>query len=274
MPKKFTDWVDRNAERIKSAKSLPYFIKDNFSYHAISKYIEVKSSKTPVAGGGNPLEPLTKIQRKKYDSINTPTGVNDDSLSSAFVKGKPMPHGEANKGNVNPGFSLEKDGLNNNCACCVMAYIARRNGYNVRAAMRNNELLEDLASHPEKAWIRADKTIPKFKRAGGVDNNIKEKIVIKNRAQMLEEFESLTQKRGLYQIWYKSIISSQEGHTIIIERLANLDLLVYDGQNGKMYKWKDFVKQIGNTEGINILALEGLSFNPEFVSALVPQNRQ
>ena len=30
MPKKFTDWVDRNAERIKSAKSLPYFIKDNF----------------------------------------------------------------------------------------------------------------------------------------------------------------------------------------------------------------------------------------------------
>ena len=30
MPKKFTDWVDRNAERIKSAKSLPYFIKDNY----------------------------------------------------------------------------------------------------------------------------------------------------------------------------------------------------------------------------------------------------
>ena len=32
MPKKFTDWVDRNAERIKSAKSLPYFIKDNSSF--------------------------------------------------------------------------------------------------------------------------------------------------------------------------------------------------------------------------------------------------
>ncbi len=30
MPKKFTDWVDRNAERIKSAKSQPYFIKDNY----------------------------------------------------------------------------------------------------------------------------------------------------------------------------------------------------------------------------------------------------
>lgn len=29
MPKKFTDWVDRNAERIKSAKSLPYFYRDN-----------------------------------------------------------------------------------------------------------------------------------------------------------------------------------------------------------------------------------------------------
>ena len=32
MPKIFTDWVDRNAERIKSAKSLPYFIKDNSSF--------------------------------------------------------------------------------------------------------------------------------------------------------------------------------------------------------------------------------------------------
>ena len=37
MPKKFTDWVDRNAERIKSAKSLPYFIKDNFLSGDIAK---------------------------------------------------------------------------------------------------------------------------------------------------------------------------------------------------------------------------------------------
>lgn len=40
MPKKFTDWVEVNSERIKSAKNLPYFIKDNFSGRDISKSVK------------------------------------------------------------------------------------------------------------------------------------------------------------------------------------------------------------------------------------------
>lgn len=45
MPKKFTDWVDRNAERIKSAKSLPYFIKDNYVGGNIDMDLSIDTSK-------------------------------------------------------------------------------------------------------------------------------------------------------------------------------------------------------------------------------------
>ena len=37
MPKQFNEWVKNNEERIKRAKSLPYFIRDNFVGGDISK---------------------------------------------------------------------------------------------------------------------------------------------------------------------------------------------------------------------------------------------
>ena len=45
MPKKFTNWVERNAERINSAKSLPYFIKDNFKDGDPSKGLQWERKK-------------------------------------------------------------------------------------------------------------------------------------------------------------------------------------------------------------------------------------
>lgn len=110
-----------------------------------------------------------------------------------------MEHRLANKGNVNPAYKEDVVGLNNNCAGCIMAYVARRNGYNVIAGIRNNAKFEELASHPEKAWLTKEGEVPKFIIAGGTYTE-KGRIVYKNRETMLSEFDTLTQKEGLCQI--------------------------------------------------------------------------
>ena len=71
MPKKFTDWVDRNAERIKSAKSLPYFIKDNFLSGDIAKGLtfSYKSHKFGQRGKD------TRIDPADVEGIITPNAV-------------------------------------------------------------------------------------------------------------------------------------------------------------------------------------------------------
>lgn len=212
------------------------------------------------------MSPLNKQHTRKYNSINAPTGVYDSALENLFDKSAPMEHRLANKGNVNPAYKEDAVGLNNNCAGCVMAYVARRNGYNVIAGIRNNAKFEELASHPEKAWLTKESEVPKFIIAGGAYTE-KGRIVYKNRETMLSEFDTLTQKEGLYQIKYKFYhLFVGEGHTIIVERLSDKTLMIYDGQNAKMYKWRDYNRIISNAEGIGVLLLSGLKFNPEYVN--------
>ena len=43
MPKQFNEWVKANEKRIKSAKSLPYFIRDNYVGGDISKGLKFQS---------------------------------------------------------------------------------------------------------------------------------------------------------------------------------------------------------------------------------------
>lgn len=274
LPDNFNDWVKENEERIANAKSLPYFLKDNgvmkegkWEYGKPNEKLSGTEAKKIETYGiaDKALLPLSKQQSRKFDSVKTPTGVGDSALEGSFEKGLPMAHGDANKGNVNPAYKEGvNNGLNNNCAGCVMAYIARRNGYDVVAGARNNVLFEDLASHPERAWLTKEGNVPKFAIAGGPYSE-KGKIVYKNREMMLSEFEDLTQKEGLYQIKYRPPVVG-EGHTIVVERLSGGILMVYDGQNSKMYRWRDYSRIISNAEGIGILPLDGLSFNPEYVN--------
>ena len=259
VPKAFTDWVDANGDRIMRAKALPYFLKDN------GKIVDgkwVMKIENTYGTSGQGLSPLNKQQTRKFDSISAPTGVYDSALEN--FKSAPMEHRLANKGNVNPAYKEDAVGLNNNCAGCVMAYVARRNGYNVIAGIRNNAKFEELASHPEKAWLTKEGEVPKFIIAGGAYTE-KGRIVYKNRETMLSEFDTLTQKEGLYQIKYRPPVVG-EGHTIIVERLSDKILMIYDGQNAKMYKWRDDNRIISNAEGIGVLSLSGLKFNPEYVN--------
>ena len=104
-----------------------------------------------------------------------------------------------------------------------MAYVDRRNSYNAK--------FKELASHPEKKWFTKDWEVPKFIIAGGAYTE-KGRIVYKNSETMLSKFDTLTQKEGLYQIKNRSPVVG-ERHTIIVERLSDKTLMIYDYQNTK-----------------------------------------
>ena len=72
-------------------------------------------------------------------------------------KGEPMDHNKADSGNVNPNFDPNSTVLDyrTNCYLCVLAYEARRRGYNVEAEA-NMGLLPTLSQSQTNAWKNPD----------------------------------------------------------------------------------------------------------------------
>lgn len=63
MPKGFTDWVEDNKERLASAGSVPYWVRDNFKNSDVSKGLKQASKTTAVDKGKTKepaVEPITK----------------------------------------------------------------------------------------------------------------------------------------------------------------------------------------------------------------------
>lgn len=70
-----------------------------------------------------------------------------------FKKSKPMNFEEADGNKPNPNFGKEEQ-YNTNCQTCVVAYEARRRGYNVEAlGNTSGSLSEILSKSTNKAWI-------------------------------------------------------------------------------------------------------------------------
>lgn len=85
---------------------------------------------------------------------------SDPSKTIAGVKrGKPMTHEQADSGRVNPHFG-EKDSYGINCQSCVVAYEARRRGYDVEVVPNDakHPMCRTLSRDTLLAWRNADGT--------------------------------------------------------------------------------------------------------------------
>ena len=69
MPKQFNEWIDNNKERIATAKSLPYFIRDNYIGGDISKGLVSQLTANKMAVDAGRLDGFVKFTEKTKNEI-------------------------------------------------------------------------------------------------------------------------------------------------------------------------------------------------------------
>ena len=95
-----------------------------------------------------------KAQLKDPEHNPDKSYVHQDGKIAGAAKGKPMTHEQADSGNVNPYFGTEQIGYRTNCQTCVATYVARRQGYNVKALPNlNNKSISDLSHNVALAYV-------------------------------------------------------------------------------------------------------------------------
>lgn len=248
MPKKFTDWVDRNAERIKSAKSLPYFIKDNSS-----------------------LIKTATITSDELSELASMLGVD---------AGEPMTHKQADMKHPNPHYG-EAVEYGINCQSTVVAYELRRRGLPVEAYGTTIGCMgEKLAYNTRAAWIDENGNMPtpiicyQKLKSRTVDRRGVVHRTFAGIDEIEEEFLSQTSEKGRYHLlWFWK--GKNTGHIITMETTKYGTRLFYDPQTGRKSRIiLPWISSEGKVvadllKGISVYRVDNLRPNPLIVKGIV-----
>lgn len=250
-PEGFNKWVIDHADRIASAKSLPYYIRQNQPF---------------VDAALAPKVILTNNELEFAKNLN-------------IHKGKPMSFAKANSLRGNPNYiPINSEKYNDanhqyhiNCQSCVVAHELRRRGYDVKAVGNTiGSYAERLSKVTELAWIDADGRMP-------ISTTIycKDYIFVKNRfrakvkpqASIERDFHEATKGPGRYHVRWKWI-GKDSGHIITFERFNDGDCRYYDPQDGSFLSKLPFA-EIDNDSHIKVLRVDNLDIEPNIVSKVV-----
>jgi len=195
----------------------------------------------------------------------------DNNKTIAGIKaGKPMLFEEAADDSINPEYYSGKEEYFNNCQSCVVAYEARRRGYNVQAAAQDDEgKILELSYNPFAAWIDKEENPCKG-----------ETINAKNPEECLEWLDKKIKTGERYAFVYYTERKTDEkygfeGHEIVLDRDNNNQLRWYDPQSNStrnetliLGKLKAVVNFSGEMLP-QILQIDDKKFNPYFIDEVV-----
>ena len=217
MPDAFTGWMKKNEDRIEKAKSMPYFIKDNYKDGDVKKGLR------------------WAYEQKK-------TGKSDDELSKLAKAvgveiGEPMAHEQADMKHPNPCYG-EDEQYRINCQSCVVTYELRRRGLPVEAFGNvDGSMGGQLAYNTRAAWLDVDGNMPKPIRCFQLPIDWRSgRWILTTEKEVLTEFEKKTAEPGRYHIswtWKKHKGQNKySGHIITMEVFADGTRRYYDPQTG------------------------------------------
>lgn len=165
--------------------------------------------------------------------------VHKDGYIADVKQGKPMTYEQADNGNVNPFFDDNYNpfskrgsviGYRTNCATCVATYVARRQGYDVRALPNLNN--PDIMRLSQNVLLAYDSKPQPLKKKKGEDT--------------WSFLNRVVQKDGSIFSMDWSWGGSRKGHIVVVEKDKN-GVFVYDPQSNKRYDTKDKVKTLLTT---------------------------
>jgi hypothetical protein len=179
-----------------------------------------------------------------------------DGAISGATKGKPMTFEQADSGNCNPYFGKGFIGYRYNCQTCVAVFIARRNGYDVRALPNlNNKNIRDLSYMTNLAYIDKHGNHPSYVR--------------KRTGERTISWLERTVKEGhIYSLEY-GYRGKSDGHIITIERVGG-KLRLYDPQtNNERHTNRDIVDYLARTDRHAVMDLTSVTLEEKFCDKIM-----
>ena len=172
------------------------------------------------------------------------------------AKGAPMTFEQADSGNVNP-YVKDGIGYRHNCQTCVAVYLARRQGYDVRALPNlNNKNIYRLSVDTSLAYV--DKN-------GGQPMHVR-----KPKYQRVMDWLGTSMKDGgIYAIEF-GWKGSQDGHIITAEKV-NGKVRLYDPQMNKVIE--DSTGYFARTRSISMMDLSGCKLNESFCDSIMKKEK-
>jgi len=245
VPQEFKTWVSDNAERISTARSLPYFIKDN----------------------KDRVENILTANQEPADNLS------QLAASLGITKGKPMSFEEADHGLGNPHYNWKHgDAYSLNCQSCVVANEARRRGLDVAAMPFYNKIyvggydFNHAFIDPATGRVAQGNYLASPKKKQRYSD---EKIITYHSTpkKKLAALEKATQEEGRY---FVSVYwNDKEGHIFCVEREKSGWLRSFDPQTGEHNVITRYFKEASRDYGINVLRVDNLDFDIDVVSKVI-----
>ena len=180
-------------------------------------------------------------------------------------RGKSMTHEEADKGHTNPFYKMATKAYTENCQTCVVAYEARRRGYDVFAGgLVNGNKSDILSASAKDAWID--------RKTGDIakpDEEFWDKKNYKEIKDLLDKKVEKGQRYNISFLWKNR--SSNNGHVISVEKDED-GLLLYDPQSDEIRRGKDisdYLRRIRTGKSFEFYRVDDKSFNPEFMDDIL-----
>ena len=187
-----------------------------------------------------------------------------DTLKEALgKKGSPKSIGDATVG-TNPNYNGDYKEYSENCQRCVVAYEARRRGYDVTAQPTyQGDTLNQIAYNDQKAGVIRGRWMGAFQDAKPVSvGSSTESGVIKNIDSKMSSYGDGS--RGVVQIFYKGggghvfNVENQKGRTVFVE-----------AQTGRI---KDFKKTLSHvkTDSVVLVRTDNLKLSDRAKKFVTP----
>lgn len=178
---------------------------------------------------------------------------------ASISKGQSMSFTQADNKHCNPNYNRLNKAYSHNCQSCVVAYEARRRGYNVQAMPRQTKgKTAELAIHSSWAWIEP-KTGKKCEYTYINTNNAQE------HRKYLEQNIKYGERYQYSYMWIDKN-NKKHRHVVIAEKDNYNKLTLFDAQTGIVYQDKNLNTYLKKHLKPRILRIDDKQFNPYFMN--------
>lgn len=295
VPDQFKQWVKDNADKLQSAKSVPYFVKDN---KAVIRELLPKNKTISAQPTVKPNEKLGAVGTKEgndspketYKFADLP--ISSEQLENFAVientlgikRGEPMTIEEADRNNTNPNYSRGIE-FKQNCQVCAPVYMLRLQGFNVKATGHYDKgSAFYLGDHCFEAWLNKDGSPVKISsakdwlaKAPDEGYDLRDGVVNKKmyNKRWKDFINQETKEPGVYAIgvdWKEN----KDGHITIIHRFKDGKLSLVDPQfynnirNEYQIDLEDIYIRATRTpgDGDGIVRIDDKLFNTKFIDII------
>ncbi len=202
----------------------------------------------------------SRIAKQKQNPDHVPD--QNYQHRSGFIagepKGEPMSFEQANGGKVNPfyeqGRKGELIGYLTNCQTCVAAYVARRQGYNVRALPNlDNKEIYNLSLSPLSIYEKGGRSPEE---------------IGKHPMERTADFLDRMVKEGSICTVSCKWIGRNSGHIVTAERTAE-GVRLYDPQTGKVYAKNEINAFFSRATNIRVADVTGFEINTRIADRIM-----